>query len=289
MGVIGIICLFLVVPLERYLKAPHPRLMLGAESLTILSPRTADLAWVDNKMTEVKAAYPEARPAQLEVGPIQDFRKALGVLGASIASGSVPPPEEYKRYNRDRLQYFKDLREALIAQEELSAARASRAIEIELILSNRRNQAEGLEVEMHFPDPLKVFSVETFPTTIDLPDPPEPPKPLSSGLFPNLADFNMTKNLRMPDIGPPPNVGPFDIDELHSVRVRVPVEKLGVMPLSCGCLVVFYPSYEAAGKVKVPYTITGQNIAKVKKGKLVLKPTKIIPHISLPHKNQQSK
>lgn len=277
----GIILFFFI----RWWNTPHPRIILGSQSaLTVSESAPVDHVAIEQALQNANEQYPPyitPTPTQTTADtPLTSQIGSLTSVFASAARAMNNPMlqvsrDESQRYEKEREEYRANYREALVAREELRRVKESRRLILEIVITNKRNNVENAVVTLHFPDGIIIIPEGDFPEDPKDPYPPVSPRRAIEmlGRFPDISSLS---HPTLPEVHKPGNVSGFTIRETESSEVEFSIKHVvhHIPETSCGILFAVFNSFEAVNKFTMSYMIHAENIPRVVRGKIRIKPVK---------------
>lgn len=266
----GLIVYFFII----IFKTPRPRVLLGDNTnIAVHEMPEIDKENIISKVQEEKKKYP---PYVLQEQNTADF--GMGIAAASLRNVMNQVSEnEISRYEKDREQYFSKYEEVLLNNEYLANLKKDRLLTLEIVIKNKRNILENASITLHIPDNMHVISEDEFPGDLEYPDPPIPPRRPSEMLYSfNVPEISYRYPKLPEGIGPPQNISGFDIQETNSWEVSLHVKKIEQhTEIPCGILFVIFNSFGDVNGFTITYSIKADNIPRIKKGRVKIKPKKV--------------
>jgi len=259
------------------LKAPRPKVILGDRTnLTVAESEEASPEDINRELGGIEQKVP---PYTASTG-IEGTGLSPIAMAMKQTALQVPSRDEINRYERDRTKYLEDYKEYIALRERIRYAKTSLIIVLDICIKNKRNNVEGLTVDIHLPDDVKVLTEEQYEYELEEPEEPAQPRTTQDILFRGLDIPSQLRSypLSMPMPGPHKNVSSFKITESDSSDVQFEVDHIEHHSTEqCGLLCVLFPSYEdIPNKYTFEWKLKAANIPKkYRKGKLAVKPIKV--------------
>jgi hypothetical protein len=241
----------------------------GADRLTLRLPRPVVLSRddIEREMKLVRLRHTKMGEEEPTSG------SGAGPLGQfpfrSIASLYAPTKEAIGQYNAELEEYYRRYDTWLSVQASRDNPQW-RTLRLEFVLSNTGTApAEDIDLFLHFPDGLALYTEQDLPRLPPEPTPPKKPEGRFASLSPFLADLSsMSVTMPTPDISPR-NVSAPVIRRTDSFEVNIHVKQLKhnlMQPL--GALYVVFDNYEGAGSFGIDWDMVAANLPKPPTGTL---------------------
>jgi rRNA-processing protein FCF1 len=181
-------------------------------------------------------------------------------------------PEDVRAYNEELPRFFEEHGEYL-ARKHQYGNMMRRSFRVDLLLSNNGTApAEDVDLELHFPDGMRIVESGGLPREPQPPDPPSRPMTMAQQLsqshdvFPaSLASTFRTPDLLVPDVH---RSGPI-IKKTNSYTVEYSFRSIKHhCPEVLEPLHGIFDSFDCAGSFTVDYRITAANIPDLLQGSL---------------------
>jgi hypothetical protein len=275
--VAGVIAGALVVHYTGIYRAPRPKVVLGERTnVTVTESEEASPEDIDRELEEIENKVP--------IYTASSGLESAGMtpIGAMLkqAALQVPTREEIDRYHRDREKYLEVWKETLKLRARIKHAKASLILVLDIQIRNRRNNVEGLIVDIHLPGNVGVLTAEQYDVELEEPEEPAPPRTVQHALLRGLGvptiDPSSFMNVPMPDLHQ--NVSSFRIKKSDSQDIQFDVDFIEHHQMeTCGLLCVLFPSFEdIPKKYTFEWKLRATNIPKKqRKGRITVKPVKV--------------
>ena len=266
----------------QQLESSLPNLQLGFNDgsqnliLTLDAPYSVDSDKVEAKIRELEERYPEKNPEpdpppSTPTNALQEQMEQIRRSMAGIGGLNRPSPQEYDRYNSDRVKFIKQYRSYL---KGMAARRNQeiRTVEIQVVLFNRGTApAEDIDVFMHFPDGFTILEEADLPEAATPPSPPREPRgPLDALQMGHLASYDRLLAPSFPSLPASSfNISSPSIRKTNSYDVSYGVKKLKQhLEAPCDRLFAYFNTFDSVGPFGIDYRINAANVPHEIEGRL---------------------